>query len=180
MTNKAFPGNEYIGRIAQFYTDQFQYWKDVTARINTTAERIRGPEPYELKDWLKDMLDLWSGSLTAAESAMTAPLQMLGDQRTPVLSFCLERGKTTTDPKTLRIAPVDDTVLTASDLFLLSAPDDRDRVIPAGHVVAEIVRRGALEVSFQNLDEDMAPGQYLGNVTNSDGPLAIIHLSVLG
>jgi len=178
MANKAFPGAEYFGRVAQFYTDQFQYWRDVTARVSTTAERIRGNEPYQLQDWLRDMLDLWNGSLTAAESAMTAPFQMLGDQRTPILSFCLEKGKTTTDPKTLRIPPVDDTVLTASDLLLLSEPKDASRVVPGARVVAEIVRRGTLEVSFQNLDDDMAAGQYLGTVTNADGPLAIIHLSV--
>lgn len=176
MANKALPGGEYFGRMAQFYTDQFQYWRDVTARATTTAERIRGNDAYELKDWLKDLLDLWNRSLTAAESLVSAPLYLSGDQTTPIISFLVGRERTTTDPKTARIAPVDDTVLLPSGLFKISNPENPE-TIGAQCVVAQVVRRGLLEVSFQGLARDLKPGEYIGSVGNSDGPLAILHLS---
>ena len=170
--SQSLPGTDYLNRMRDFYEDQFQYWKDVTAQLNSTAEKVRGERDYSVKDWLRDGLKLWGMSFSAFESLINAPLDRAGDQSTPVLSFMVRLGSGSADPKSVRIRPIDGATLVASNLVSTGGA-----VIQPSSVVVSMLQQGVLEVSLQNLSHT-PQGQYFGAISNSDRSLAIVHVLV--
>lgn len=174
MSREGFPGTDFLDRLSTFYQDQFQFWTDLRAQMNTTADKIRSDQPYALKDWLKDSLDVWDKSLSAGEALFTAPMQLAGDERTPVLSFQIEDlGKSqTAGPKTARVRPLEKTSVETGDLIGAGSKLEKK------YLLARFVRRGLLEVQIAGVPMDTPKGQYIGVIFNSDTPIALVHLNI--
>lgn len=179
MPKEIFPGSEYLERSTRFVQEQIEYWTEVRGVIDQAARKIRDPkEPYDIKHWLGDVLELWGTSLTAAESAWLGLLGIAADERTPTLSFTVKSETNGAPAKCVRVGATDAGTLQAI-LEPMGGPVDGK---PSGAEQAlrlDALRRGLLRVKIVNWDREACPpGQYLGIARNSDVALAVLHVMV--